>query len=94
MFRRAVIPVVVLAATLCPIPVIGEAAEPIQNLALQPGDMPAAARSQSPAPMTDAEELGALAPYGVREGALRISPHFPTDRSDLEHLVHSLHEFA
>lgn len=30
---------------------------------------------------------------GVREGALRISPHFPTDRSDIEHLVHSLHEF-
>ena len=31
---------------------------------------------------------------GVREGALRISPHFPTERSDLEQLVHSLHEFV
>lgn len=31
---------------------------------------------------------------GVREGALRISPHFPTVRSDIEQLVHSLHEFA
>jgi len=29
----------------------------------------------------------------VREGALRISPHFPTERSDIEHLVQSLHEF-
>lgn len=31
---------------------------------------------------------------GVREGAVRVSPHFPTDRSEIEHLVHSLHEFA
>jgi selenocysteine lyase/cysteine desulfurase len=31
---------------------------------------------------------------GVREGALRISPHFPTERSDIEHLVQSLHEFV
>ena len=30
---------------------------------------------------------------GVREGALRISPHFPTLRSEVEQLVHSLHEF-
>jgi selenocysteine lyase/cysteine desulfurase len=30
---------------------------------------------------------------GVREGALRVSPHFPTDRSEIEQLVHSLHEF-
>lgn len=29
----------------------------------------------------------------VRESALRISPHFPTERSDIEHLVQSLHEF-
>jgi selenocysteine lyase/cysteine desulfurase len=31
---------------------------------------------------------------GVREGALRISPHFPTERSEIEHLVQSLHEFV
>lgn len=30
---------------------------------------------------------------GVREGALRVSPHFPTERSEIEHLVQSLHEF-
>jgi cysteine desulfurase/selenocysteine lyase len=30
----------------------------------------------------------------VREGAVRLSPHFPTERSDVEHLVQSLHEFA
>lgn len=31
---------------------------------------------------------------GVREGSLRISPHFPTERSEVEQLVHSLHELA
>ncbi len=31
---------------------------------------------------------------GVREGALRVSPHFPTERSEIEQLVHSLHEFV
>jgi selenocysteine lyase/cysteine desulfurase len=29
----------------------------------------------------------------VREGAVRLSPHFPTERSDVEQLVQSLHEF-
>ena len=45
MFRRAVVPVAVLAAMFCPIPVVGDAAEPILKLALQPGDMPATAAS-------------------------------------------------
>lgn len=30
----------------------------------------------------------------VREGALRLSPHVPTERSEVEQLVQSLHEFA
>ena len=30
----------------------------------------------------------------VREGAVRISPHFPTACSEIEHLVQSLHEFS
>lgn len=30
----------------------------------------------------------------LREGAVRLSPHFPTRRSDIEQLVQSLHEFA
>jgi selenocysteine lyase/cysteine desulfurase len=29
----------------------------------------------------------------VREGAVRLSPHFPTERSDVEQLVQSLREF-
>ena len=33
-------------------------------------------------------------PLRAREGAVRLSPHFPTERSDIEQLVHSLHEFA
>jgi selenocysteine lyase/cysteine desulfurase len=30
----------------------------------------------------------------LREGAVRLSPHFPTRGSDIEQLVQSLHEFA
>lgn len=30
----------------------------------------------------------------VREGAIRISPHFPTSSSEIEHLVESLNEFG
>ena len=69
MFRRAYIPIYILAAALCAIPpVLGDAATPIAKLALQPGDMPPAAGSGSPTPMNDADSLAALAPYGVREG--------------------------
>jgi len=65
MFSRAVVLVAILAAMFCPIPVVGDAAEPIPQLALQPGDMPATAASLSPR-VADPEMLEAFAASGVR----------------------------
>lgn len=65
MFRRAVAPVVVLAALFRPFPVVGDASEPILQLALQPGDMPAAAEV-SPPLLLEMESVEAFAAYGVR----------------------------
>ena len=66
MFSRAVVPVAVLAAMFCPILVVGDAAEPILQLALQPGDMPATAASLSPR-VADPEMLAAFAASGVQD---------------------------
>lgn len=68
MFHRAFVPIVVLAATCWLVPVMSDAAEAILGMALQPDDMPVAARSESPTLISDAEEFEALAPYGVSEG--------------------------
>jgi hypothetical protein len=65
MFRRAVAPVVVLAAMFRPIPVVGDATEPILQLALQPGDMPATA-DVSPPRLLDTDTVESFAAYGVR----------------------------
>lgn len=68
MFHRAFVPIVILTVTSCLVPVMGSAAESILSSALQPGDMPEAARSEAPVLISDAESLEALAPYNVSEG--------------------------
>lgn len=64
MLPRAVVPVAIITATLCLTVVIGDAAEPILQLALQRADMPATTvKSLRPSPrLMDAEDV---APYRV-----------------------------
>ena len=66
MFRLAVAPVVVLAAILCSTMAVGDAAEPVLQLALQPGDIPATANVifSRPKPL-DTDTVEAFAASGV-----------------------------
>jgi len=70
MYRRAVVLVAVVAAMVCPTVVVGDAAKPILQLALQRADMPATMEMvQSPTLMNDSDSIASLGPFGVREAA-------------------------
>jgi hypothetical protein len=68
MFSKTFISTVALAATFCLMSVTSDAANSILDSALQPGDMPEAARTGSPVLIDDADSLTAMGPFGVREG--------------------------
>jgi hypothetical protein len=51
---------------LCPIIVVGDAAKPILQLALQRADMPAATRKEGLIPHLEVEDPSHLRPFGVR----------------------------
>src|SRR5688572_26042738 len=68
MFRRALVPFTIIAAILCATVAIGDAAEPILNLALQRTDMPpTTAKPGLGRTNPEVLDVGALRPFGARE---------------------------
>jgi len=67
MYRRAVVLVAVIAAMLCPTVLVGDAARPVLQLALQRADMPTTTeKSTSAIPYPRVVDPSHLRPFGVR----------------------------